>query len=313
MRTSICALLGALLSATALPAAGAELAVTLGGQPLDDPSSTLVTASAGATLLGLSYQRSLGVAPGLTAGVGLSEGKVGGRTYGADSDAFTTLRMGAVDLDVGWERPVGRLSPYGRLTGRAVVGALRVTDGLSDWTLADPADPTGQATLYEAHPERDVGVSVGVEATVGIKLRLGSAYRAVASAPTTSRCEGDAAPMDDAPTDAVATDAPPAEGDPSITRQSPSLVGAQSAQGDAPASDAATASAPVAAEAVAPAGAAPAPVASRDTPPRTRKDRRSWGLYLEGGYGVQSDLRFTSMGQLGLGGVMVEGGVYLEL
>lgn len=91
--------------------------------------------------------------------------------YSYDASVYATLRLHSLDVGVKWAYPIRRwLVPYATLTARGQVGFLNLSDDLTSWTLPDESDPTGTENLYEVKPLRDVGFSGGLQASVGLVL-----------------------------------------------------------------------------------------------------------------------------------------------
>ena len=270
------ALMGATLAA---PSAGAaELQLTAGSQASRDAAFGLVSEADSASMFGIRLGLPVAGHERLTWLLGYESGGVSEWAYSEALDVgvsvSTSLVLNAVDAGIRVERPLGRIFvPYASATARAMVGSLKVEDSLTGWTLDDPADPTGEGVLYEARPYRDVGASIGAQATVGVALRFGGQGGGDGALSPQAALPGDWASLDPAMGLAAQAEGPPGDG--------------QGGGGGAPAAD-------------------PSAALERWA------DSHPWGFFFEGGYALQTGMRFTEAGTLGMGGARLLGGVFVS-
>ena len=263
--THVLGLTAALFMVSTSTAYSAELHLTVGSQSFSDPSHGLVSDGPTTSMTGIRGAKAMAPDSNLSWVVGYETGST--QEYASNysdaagsTSAWTTLRMHALEFGVRAGRPIGKhVEPYAALGARAVGGVLTVTDDLTNWSMSDPADPTGQDTLYELGTDRDFGGSLGAQGTIGLALHFGPS-------------SGSASAETSGPRLLASTD-------PKIGMD---VAGEQ--------------------------------VTEESEPARTRARRESrvaWGVYAEGGYALQSALRFTTSGQLGLGGPRFLAGAFV--
>jgi hypothetical protein len=265
------------------------------------------------------------------------------QAYQPTREVDTRLSMHGLEGGVRWSVPVRPwLRPYVTLAARAYIGHLRLSDSSTGWSKPDLDDPTGESTLYEMAPVHDFGAAVGVQGTAGVAvtfmrprpprpvaLAMRMAEAGESLPPAVQGGEG-AMPATAGSGEAAAPAAGAAEGvtPPAVKGGGgamPSTAG--SGEAAAPSAGAAEGATPPAAkgEAAAPsAGAAEGvtpPAVKAAAPPRaeaipspvlgaTEHPRRwGWGMNLEVGYGLLTDLAFLNAGSLEIRGLRVQGGV----